>query len=82
MRYYTIKILTATDGTEVRDLRGFDTLDEALVRYHTDLQANISKCKSVYCAVINGVGGVCTRATLGARRLFRRKRKRKGAGAI
>lgn len=58
MRYYTIKILIITDGTEVRDLRGFDTLDEALVRYHNDLQANIGKCKSVYCAVINGVGGV------------------------
>lgn len=57
MRYYTIKILTATDGSEMRDLRGFDALDEALVRYHNDLQANISKCKSVYCAVINGVGG-------------------------
>ena len=58
MRYYTIKILTATDNTEVRDLRGFDALDDALVRYHSDLQSNISKCKSVYCAVINGVGGV------------------------
>ena len=58
MRYYTIKILTNTDGTEARDLRGFDTLDEALVRYHNDLQTNISKCKSVYCAVINSVGGV------------------------
>ena len=58
MRYYTIKILTATDDTEVRDMRGFDTLDDALVRYHNDLQSSISKCKSVYCAVINGVGGV------------------------
>ena len=58
MKYYTIKIATATDNTETRDLRGFDTLDDALVRYHTDLQSNISKCKSVYCAVINGVGGV------------------------
>lgn len=58
MRYYTIKILMATDGSEARDLRGFDALDEALVRYHSDLQSNIGKCKSVYCAVINGVGGV------------------------
>ena len=58
MRYYSIKILTATNGTEVRDLRGFDTLDEALMLYHSNLQANISKCKSVYCAVNNGVGGV------------------------
>ena len=58
MRYYTIKILTATDGAETRDLRGFDALDDALVRYHNDLQTNIAKCKSVYCAVINGVGGV------------------------
>lgn len=58
MRYYTIKILTATDGAEVRDLRGFDTLDDALVRYYSDLQSNIGKCKSVYCSVINGVGGV------------------------
>lgn len=58
MRYYTIKILTATDSAETRDLRGFDTLDEALVRYHNDMQSNITKCKSVYCAVINGVGNV------------------------
>lgn len=58
MRYYAIKIMTATNNTEARDLRGFDTLDEALVRYHSDLQAAISQCKSVYCAVINGVGGV------------------------
>lgn len=58
MRYYTIKIVTSIDGSEVRDLRGFDTLEEALVRYHSDLQANISKCKSVYCAVINAAGGV------------------------
>lgn len=40
MRYYTIKILTATDGAETRDLRGFDVLDDALVRYHSDLQAD------------------------------------------
>lgn len=58
MRYYTIKILTATNDTEVRDLRGFDTLDEALMLYHSNLQTAITKCKSVYCAVINGVGGV------------------------
>lgn len=58
MRYYTIKILTATNGTEVRDLRGFDTLDEALMLYHSNLQNAITKCKSIYCAVINAVGGV------------------------
>lgn len=58
MRYYSIKILTATNGTEVRDLRGFDTLDEALMLYYSNLQTAIGKYKSVYCAVINGVGGV------------------------
>lgn len=58
MRYYTIKILTATNNTEVRDLRGFDTLDEALMLYYSNLQTAIGKFKSVYCAVINGVGGV------------------------
>ena len=58
MRYYTIKIMMATNGTEVRDLRGFDTLDEALMLYYSNLQTAIGKCKSVYCAVINGVGGV------------------------
>ena len=58
MRFYSIKILTATNGTEVRDLRGFDTLDEALMLYYDNLQTAIGKCKSVYCAVINGVGGV------------------------
>lgn len=58
MRYYTIKIMMATNGTEVRDMRGFDTLDEALMLYYSNLQTAIGKCKSVYCAVINGVGGV------------------------
>lgn len=58
MRYYTIKIMMATNGTEVRDLRGFDTLDEALMLYYSNLQTAIGKCKSMYCAVINGVGGV------------------------
>ena len=58
MRYYTIKILTATDGTEVRDLRGFDTLDEALMLYYNNLQKAIGNSKSIYCAIINGVGGV------------------------
>lgn len=58
MRYYTIKIMMATNGTEVRDLRGFDTLDEALMLYYSNLQTAIGQCKSVYCAVINGVGGM------------------------
>lgn len=58
MRYYTIKILTDTNGTEVRDLRGFDTLNEALMLYYANLQKAIDKSKTVYCAVINGVGGV------------------------
>lgn len=66
MRYYSIKILTATNGTEVRDLRGFDTLDEALMLYHSNLQAAIGQCKSVYCAVINGVGGVYKSGTWSA----------------
>lgn len=66
MRYYTIKIVTATDGSEVRDLRGFEALEEALVRYHSDMQSNIGKCKSVYCAVINGVGGVYKSGTWSA----------------
>ena len=66
MRYYTIKIMMATNGTEVRDLRGFDTLDEALMLYYSNLQTAIGKCKSVYCAVINGGGGVYTSDTWSA----------------
>ena len=58
MRYYAIKIMTATNGTEVRDLRGFDTLDEALMLYYSNLQTAIGKCKSVYYAVDDRVGGV------------------------
>ncbi len=58
MRYYSIKILMDTNGTEVRDLRGFDTLDEALMIYYDNLQKAIGKSKSVYSAVINSVGGV------------------------
>lgn len=63
MRYYTIKILTSTNGTEVRDLRGFDTLDEALMLYYDNLQTSIAKCKRVYCAIINDVGGVYKKET-------------------
>ena len=58
MRYYSIKILMDTNGTEGRDLRGFDTLDEALMIYYDNLQKAIGKSKSVYSAVINSVGGV------------------------
>lgn len=58
MRYYSIKILTDTNGTEVRDLRGFDTLNEALMLYYENLQKAINKSKTIYCAVINDVGGV------------------------
>lgn len=58
MRFYTSKIVTNTDETEVRDLRGFDTLDEALVRFHSDMSSNIGKVKSILCMVINSDGGI------------------------
>ena len=58
MRFFTIKAVTSTDGTETRDMRGFDTLDEALVRFHSDMSTNINNCTSVLCMVINSAGGV------------------------
>ena len=58
MRFYTIKIVTGTDGVEIRDLRGFDTLDEALIRYYTDMQSNIGKCNSILYMVTNSANGI------------------------
>ena len=74
MRYYTIKILTDTNGTEVRDLRGFDTLDERLSVITTTYRPTLESASRCI-AQLSTVSAACTRATLGARRRFRRKHK-------
>lgn len=55
MRYYTVKALVTTDGTETRDMRGFDTIDEALARFHTDLAkvVNVEGTISVMMSIID-----------------------------
>lgn len=37
MRYYTVKVQINDDNTEIRDMRGFDTYDEANVKFHDSL---------------------------------------------
>ena len=56
--YYTIKIETNTEGTETRDLRQFQTSDEALVRFHSDLTKYISNTGRILEMMINESGTV------------------------
>lgn len=56
--YYTIKALVKTDESKVRDMREFETLDEADVRFHLDLSQSINNCKSILMMVVNEVGQV------------------------
>lgn len=56
--YYTIKIETNTAGTETRDLRQFQTADEALVRFHSDLTKYINNTNRILEMMINDTGAV------------------------
>lgn len=56
--YYTIKIETNTEGTETRDLRQFQTSDEALVRFHSDLTKYINNTARILEMMINESGTV------------------------
>ena len=56
--YYTIKIETNTEGTETRDLRQFQTSDEALVRFHSDLTKYINNTSRILEMMINESGTV------------------------
>ena len=56
--YYTIKIETNTSGTETRDLRQFQTIDEALVRFHSDLTKYINNTSRILEMLISDTGSV------------------------
>lgn len=56
--YYTIKIETSTDGIETRDLRQFRTVDEALVRFHSDLTKYINNTHKILEMVITDTGAI------------------------
>ena len=56
--YYTIKIETSTSGTETRDLRQFQTIDEALVRFHSDLTKYINNTSRILEMLISDTGSV------------------------
>ena len=56
--YYTIKIETSTSGTETRDLRQFQTMDEALVRFHSDLTKYINNTSRILEMLINDTGTI------------------------
>ena len=56
--YYTIKIETSTAGTETRDLRQFQTAEEALVRFHGDLAKYINNTSRILEMMISDSGNV------------------------
>jgi hypothetical protein len=56
--YYTIKIETNTAGTETRDLRQFQTSEEALVRFHGDLAKYINNTSRILEMMISDSGNV------------------------
>lgn len=60
MKYYVIRIITAFDGTETRNIMPFNTRDEAEIRYHNSISADMSnkECMHTLVMVINSEGGV------------------------
>ena len=56
--YYTIKIETSTAGTETRDLRQFQTSEEALARFHGDLAKYINNTSRILEMMISDSGNV------------------------
>lgn len=56
--YYTIKIETNAEGTETRDLRQFQTIDEALVRFHSDLTKYINNTSRILEMLISDTGTI------------------------
>lgn len=58
MIYYTVKVEINTLGTETRDLRHFDTINDALVRFHSDLAKYVNNTSSILMMIINSSGNV------------------------
>lgn len=58
--FYTIRIQTKTDGTEVRNIVPFETSDEAEIRFHSCLAADMNNddLKSVLVCVLTEQGVV------------------------
>lgn len=60
MKYYVIRIITSFDNTETRNIMPFDTRDEAEIRYHNSISADMSNkdCMKTLVMVINSEGGI------------------------
>lgn len=56
MKFYSLMIMQNPDGTEVQDLQSWKTLDEATVKFHSDLSNAIGKCENVLCMVLDFAG--------------------------
>ena len=63
--YLTLKVTTNTEGTVSRDCRSFDTIEDARVRFHSDLASNIGKegISFVMCDLLNEDGRVLNNET-------------------
>ena len=60
MKFFTVKIREVNDGTQERDLRSYDTVDDALSKFHADLAKYIqeSTTDSILEMIVNSEGGV------------------------
>ena len=58
MKFYTIRIQTKTDGTEVRNIAPFDDYNDAEIYYHKCLAADMGSAElsKVLVMVINDEG--------------------------
>lgn len=59
MKYEVLRTQTKTDGTVQNNVTIYDTLDEAVIKYHSNIAADMQKedMQSTLCMVINSVGG-------------------------
>ncbi|MBQ0078368.1 MAG: hypothetical protein KBS66_00560 [Eubacterium sp.] len=60
MKYYVIRIITSFDNTETRNIMPFDTRDEAEIRYHNSISADMSNkdVMKTLVLVLNSEGGI------------------------
>lgn len=60
MKYYVIRIITTFDNKETRNIMPFDTRDEAEIRYHNSISADMSNedVMKTLVLVLNSEGGI------------------------
>lgn len=59
MKYYVIRITTTFENVETRNIMPYDTRDEAEIRYHNSIAADMANkdCMKSLVVFINSTGG-------------------------